>query len=181
MTVAPDLPARRLADRCYSGMFSDCSSLTTTPALPATTLAERCYESMFFNKYSSFVSYKLKNAPELPATKLEDNCYYSMFSACSSLTKAPDLPAKELKSGCYVMMFNNCTSLTRIKCLATSIASDATVSPTYNWLRNVPSAGTFIKDASVGYGSGEFWDTSTGYGSTTRCSAPPSWDITDAQ
>ena len=32
-----------LADRCYSNMFYDCTSLTKAPALPATTLASRCY------------------------------------------------------------------------------------------------------------------------------------------
>ena len=32
-----------LADRCYSGMFYDCTSLTKAPALLATTLASRCY------------------------------------------------------------------------------------------------------------------------------------------
>lgn len=62
-------------------------------------------------------------------------------------------------------------SLTYVKCLATSIASDATTSPTYNWLRSVPASGTFVKDASVDYGSGEFWDTTTQFGSTTKCAA----------
>ena len=68
-------------------------------------------------------------------------------------------------------MFNNCTSLTYVKCLATSIASDATTSPTHNWLRSVPTSGTFVKDASVEKNSGQFWDTSTPYGSTTKCAA----------
>ena len=169
LVTAPVLPATTLAPYCYSDMFRGCSSLETAPALPATQLADHCYESMFFN-YSN-VPYQLKNAPELPATTLADNCYTYMFSGCKSLTTAPDLPAKVLENGCYVCMFNNCTSLTYVKCLATSIASDATTSPTYNWLRYVPASGTFVKDASVNYGSDEFWDTTTQFASTTKCAA----------
>ena len=167
---APVLPATTMAPYCYSAMFRGCPSLETAPALPATQLADHCYESMFFNYMN--VPYQLKNAPELPATTLADNCYTYMFYGCNSLTTAPDLPAKVLENGCYVCMFNNCTSLTYVKCLATSIASDATISPTYNWLGSVPtSSGTFVKDASVNYGSGEFWDTTTQLASTTKCAA----------
>jgi len=43
------LPATTLADACYSGMFRDCTNLTTGPSLPATTLASYCYSYMFFN------------------------------------------------------------------------------------------------------------------------------------
>jgi len=181
LVTAPELPAATMAPYCYSAMFRGCSSLETAPALPSTELADHCYESMFFNYLN--LPYQLKNAPKLPATTLADNCYTYMFSGCNSLTTAPDLPAKVLKNGCYVCMFNNCTSLTSIKCLATSIASDATTSPTYNWLRNVPASGTFVKDASVDYGSGEFWDTSTQFGSTTKCAAQDiaNWTMVNAQ
>ena len=181
---APELPAMTMAPYCYAAMFRRCPSLETAPALPAITLADHCYDSMFFNQ-SGVPGYKLKNAPALPATTLADNCYTYMFSGCKSLTKAPDLPAKELANGCYVCMFNNCTSLNYVKCLATSIASDATVSPTYNWLHNVPGSGSFVKDASVNYASGQFWDTSTEYGTTTKCAArvfsDGGWTVRDAE
>ena len=169
LVTAPELPATTMEPYCYSAMFRGCPSLETAPALPATQLADHCYESMFFNYLND--PYQLKNAPELPATTLADNCYTYMFSGCKSLTTAPDLPAKVLENGCYVCMFNNCTSLTSVKCLATSIASDATTSPTHNWLRSVPTSGTFVKDASVDYGSGEFWDTTTQLATTTKCAA----------
>ena len=120
----------------------------------------------------------------LPATTLATYCYVSMFEGCTNLTKAPALPAKELKNGCYVYMFNNCTSLNYLKCLATSIASDATASPTYNWLGSVPASGTFWKDASVNYAFNEFWDTSTELGSATRCAAKVladgNWNVRNA-
>ena len=60
-------------DRCYSYMFSSCSSLTQAPELPATALADWCYYSMFYSCTS------LTQAPELPATNLADRCYAYMF------------------------------------------------------------------------------------------------------
>ena len=42
------LPATTLADGCYGGMFSNCSSLTTAPELPATVLVDGCYSYMFY-------------------------------------------------------------------------------------------------------------------------------------
>ena len=73
------LPATTLAYDCYSGMFSNCTSLTTAPELPATTLARYCYNSMFSGCTS------LTTAPELPAMILADDCYSGMFSGCTKL------------------------------------------------------------------------------------------------
>ena len=81
--------------RCYSYMFSECSSLTQAPALPATTLASDCYNSMFYGCSS------LTSAPILPATSLADWCYGAMFRNCASLTQAPALPATTLNESCY--------------------------------------------------------------------------------
>jgi hypothetical protein len=80
LTIAPQLPATTLADKCYEGMFMYCSALTTVPTiLPATTLAEECYDSMFSRCTS------LTTAPELPATTLVTKCYNGMFSRCTNL------------------------------------------------------------------------------------------------
>ena len=38
-----------LTDYCYSGLFQDCSSLTTAPELPSTELFPGCYSHMFEN------------------------------------------------------------------------------------------------------------------------------------
>lgn len=57
LTTAPSLPATELAYYCYYGMFSGCRSLTTVPNLPATWLfAERCYSYMFYDCTSLKVS-----------------------------------------------------------------------------------------------------------------------------
>jgi hypothetical protein len=47
LTTAPKLPATKLAEYCYSGMFWNCKSLVIAPELPATTLADKCYFQMF--------------------------------------------------------------------------------------------------------------------------------------
>ena len=73
LTSAPELPAKELADNCYSGMFSGCTSLTAAPELKATTLARSCYSSMFSRCTS------LEKAPELKATTLVAKCYFCML------------------------------------------------------------------------------------------------------
>lgn len=99
------LPATKLADACYSGMFLDCKELLYPPKLPATELAERCYSNMF--QYCV----KLLEAPELPATELTRQCYFNMFYQCHSLQIAPELPATKLNWECYTNMFAYCKSM----------------------------------------------------------------------
>ena len=79
LTSAPELPAKNLANSCYSSMFSNCTALTSAPELPATTLAQSCYNNMFSNCTA------LTSAPNLPATTLVDKCYYYMFFGCTKL------------------------------------------------------------------------------------------------
>jgi len=148
LTTAPELPATNLsgANNCYQYMFQGCSGLTSAPALPATTLANSCYQGMFSNCTS------LTTAPELPATTLASSCYMYMFAGCSGLTTAPTLPATTLVSYCYYGMFANCNNLNYIKCLATDIsASKCTV----NWVNGVAASGTFVKDPSTSWATGQ--------------------------
>lgn len=108
--------------------------------LPATTLANWCYYNMFQGCRS------LTTAPELPATTLAAACYQYMFNGCTSLETAPELPATTLATACYASMFRGCTKLNYIKCLATDISA---TSCTSNWVANVGSTGTFVKNASM--------------------------------
>ena len=140
LVTAPQLPATTLADDCYSVMFYGCTSLTTAPELPATTLADSCYFTMFGNCTS------LINTPELPATTLAKSCYSSMFSDCTSLVAAPELPATTLVTSCYNNMFNGCTNLNYIKAMFTTTPSS---SYTNNWVKNVASSGTFVKNSAA--------------------------------
>ena len=108
LTSAPDLPAKTLADGCYSYMFSGCSKLETGPKeLPAITLADNCYSYMFYG------CSKLETGPkELPATTLAESCYMGMFRDCTNLKNVPDeLPAKTMFKNCYLNMFTGCISL----------------------------------------------------------------------
>ena len=158
LTKAPELPATTLAEQCYSNMFSYCTNLTTAPELPATTLANDCYYGMF----SSCTS--LTEAPELPATKLVYRCYNQMFYNCTSLTKAPELPATTLAEKCYAYMFQGCTSLKEITCLAKNISATECI---YDWVRKVPSGGTFYKAPSM-----TSWKTGTS-------GIPSGWTVVD--
>lgn len=115
---APKLPATTLANSCYEGMFRDCSSIRTAPALPATTLAEGCYRQMFSGCSNLFVT------PTLPATTLANSCYEGMFYMCDSLSTAPELPVTTLAEGCYSNMFAVCRGLVNApKLPATTLAN----------------------------------------------------------
>ena len=119
LTTAPELPSTTLANWCYVSMFQDCAALTTVPELPAMTLAEGCYNQMFYGCES------LTTSPELPATALAGGCYQNMFRGCTSLTTAPELPVTTLAESCYSSMFTGCTSLTTAPELpATTLANN---------------------------------------------------------
>ena len=167
LTTAPELPATTLTQDCYLAMFSDCTSLVTAPALPATSLDRYCYDSMFrgctslttapvlpatsLDRYCYRGMFRgctsLTIAPSiLPATSLSQYCYDSMFRGCTSLTTAPELPATSLDIYCYDSMFRGCSSLNYIKCLATDIN---VINCTYDWVRDVASTGTFVKNPNM--------------------------------
>ena len=112
LTSAPELPAKTLADYCYSNMFSYCTSLESAPKMSAERLAQDCCEYMFRNCTS------LTSAPALPAKELAYGCYAGMFQRCTSLTSAPKLPATKLEDQCYVYMFAGCSKLSSVTMLA---------------------------------------------------------------
>ena len=125
-------------------MFYTCRSLIVAPELPATTLGDSCYYGMF--NTCNFMT----DAPSiLPATTLSNNCYRTMFSGCSKITKAPDLPALTLSSQSYRQMFSNCSALNYVKAMFTTTPTNTTTGPTYNWLSNVSSTGTFVKNSAA--------------------------------
>lgn len=140
LTQAPStLPVMTLADNCYQAMFYECTALTEAPQLPATTLAVNCYNSMFYGCSA------LTTAPQLPATTLANSCYQYMFFDCASLVEAPELPSETIVYNAYARMFNGCYRLSYIKCLATSITQNATIS----WVSGVSGGGVFVKNANM--------------------------------
>ena len=108
--------------------------------LPATELTQYCYRAMF-----SWCTY-LTTSPQLPALTLSQGCYWYMFEQ-SSITTAPDLLAETLVRECYGNMFNGCRSLNFIKCMA--ITGFSATNCKQNWVANVASSGTFVKDNGV--------------------------------
>lgn len=108
--------------------------------LPSTTLTNYCYRAMF-SKCTDLIV-----APELPATTLAQGCYWYMFEDCA-ITEAPDLLAETMVRECYGYMFTGCRSLNYIKCMAINGLNAASAKT--NWVNNVASSGTFVKDSSV--------------------------------
>ena len=159
LTTAPELPATTLADGCYGWIFFGCTSLTTAPELPATTLADYCYSEMFC--YCTGIT----TAPALPATTLAANCYEYMFVNCTSLETAPVLPATTLADKCYIQMFTNCEKLSFVSCKATSGINSTNLE---NWLEG---AGTYATSPTL--------HVTTGY-DTADWALPtvPTWTVT---
>ena len=149
LTTAPELPATTLKNYCYNGMFQGCTGLTTAPDLPATKLGEGCYYSMFYGCTG------LTTAPELPSTALENTCYYWMFLGCTNLESAPKLPATTLKDGCYFGMFINCTSLTA----APELPATSLVNSCYWGMFNGCTSLNYVKCLATDLGSGstDYW------------------------
>lgn len=134
------LPASTLGNNCYRSMFEGCNQLIKAPELPATTIAYGCYFNMFKDCAS------LKYAPSiLPANNLFENCYNSMFMECVSLISTPILPALSLAKSCYSNLFYNCEKISYIKAMFLLYDGQSLTS----WVRNTPSAGTFVKNAAA--------------------------------
>lgn len=186
IVTAPDLPATTLGNKCYQYMFYNCKSLTTGPSnLPATTLAASCYSFMFcgctllssipsvlpattladscYNRM--FQGTAITTAPDIKAETLANGCCYLMFEGCKNITQTPILRATTLVNNCYNAMFQNCSNLNTITCLATDISASGALT---NWVRNVSSTGTFIKDSTV-----TNWPTG-------NSGIPNNWTVQDA-
>jgi len=155
---APQLPATTMYQSCYQSMFQDCKNLLAAPELPATTLADYCYAYMFWG------CTLLASVPTtLPATELRRYCYEYMFQDCISLMGAPELPATtfqnpaivaEVNNGlamyAYNRMFSGCTRLQYIKAMFASIPDNYTIRNfTSDWVYNVASTGTFVKNGGA--------------------------------
>ena len=125
-----------------SRLFQSCTGLTDASNLvfPATAVTVGCYRSMFDSDSA------LKAGPSiLPATTLDTECYYNMFLRCN-LTTAPELPALVVPANGYEAMFYKNTNLNYVKCLATSLGSNAT----YIWMSQVQTtSGTFVKNPAM--------------------------------
>ena len=109
----------------------------------------------------------LVKAPKiLPATTLTTLCYYRMFDGCTNLETAPILPATKRASGntrFYEQMFYNCKKLNHVEMMMTEDPSE--VNYTKNWLYNVSSTGTFVKNANA------TWDL------TGASGIPDGWEV----
>lgn len=82
---------------------------------------------------------------------LTPHCFRAMFQY-SNISSAPKLPATTLVDYCYYGMFYYCRNLRYIKCSATSGIN--TNDSTTSWVNAVFNSGTFYKDSSATWPTG---------------------------
>lgn len=118
-------------------------SLVNSTGFSAMTVVSNEYQ---FNKL--FAGTRVITAEDLalPATTIAAYGYMGLFENCTQLYKSPELPALTLTSNCYNGMFKGCSNLSHIRCYATGITAS---NCTYNWVQNVATAGTFVKNTSM--------------------------------
>ena len=150
------LPSPYVPCSCYADMFAGCEALERAPELPATEMDDWWYDEVTYDYSDGSIDCymemfkgckNLKQGPSiLPAIQIVHGVYQYMFYGCTSLTKAPELPAAKVADCAYGHMFDGCTSLNYVKCLATDISEEMAVD---EWLKDVPSSGTFIKSSDM--------------------------------
>lgn len=134
------------ANSVFKELFKDCFGLISAEhlILYPRTLTESCYAGMFKNCIN------LQKSPELQATTLANGCYQEMFENCINLITAPPLSAVTLYQNCYSRMFYGCIKLNNVKCLATTLETNATT----DWLEGVAVNGTFVKNSTTVWPTG---------------------------
>lgn len=125
LTSAPaELPAMSIADRCYSQMFRNDTSLVNAPALPATSLTNSCYEAMFASCSS------LATGPDLKAKVLNVKSYQNTFYGCSSLSSVVCLATDISATNCLNAFMSGVGSGGTLYCDSTMVNE---------WTSRVPS------------------------------------------
>lgn len=138
-------------DYAFMRLFYECNGLISAEnlLLPATTLKQSCYLEMFSGCTNMTAAPAL-----LPATVMAGGCYASMFKDCTSLTQAPEIPiVTQVADSCWSAMFFGCTNLGYIKCLTTTYYAGS-FPCTSNWVTNVASTGTFVKNPETSWTTG---------------------------
>ena len=119
LSSGPELPAKELADDCYSSMFEGCTSLTSAPELKATKLAENCYFHMFYK--CTILSTVTMLAPSDQISKTTICCFDWLYNAGTdetvssrTLIVTDEAAYNSLKSKYYLptkWQIGNCTVL----------------------------------------------------------------------
>lgn len=106
----------QLAEECYYGMFTKCTSLGRCPIPHGVMMERSCYENMFeLSGISRLIvrgGSSTSTAKETPPN-LADSCFSGMFMGCKKLTVC-DIgisSVTELSRGCFRRMFSDCTAL----------------------------------------------------------------------
>jgi hypothetical protein len=184
LIYAPVLPGGTAMDFCYISMFEGCSSLVVAPVLPATIVKYDAYGGMFKNCTSllrapelngtiqdstNYVSMfegctSLIYAPDLPETRAVYRIYERMFKDCTSLVNGPKIASTSAGASSVDWcgnMFEGCTSLQNLEVAFTAWPSTGSgitkIEGIQNWVKNVPTGGTFKKPASLPATYGDYF------------------------
>ncbi len=105
-----ELPALTVDTFGYSGMFSNCNSLSSPAFITATSLGDSACAGMYgeCNALQMPSNYVLPSCTAL-------NCYGQMFAHCLSLKSTCSIPTSSLSNYCYRAMFRDCPNLQTIK------------------------------------------------------------------
>ena len=134
-----------VGDCCWK-MFFGCSSLDTAPDFQPNATMDNSFRYMYKNCTS------LSKLPALHRTATNgwtSGCYQEMFAYCTSLRDI-HLPMVMDSYGTLALasMFYGCENLERIEVDFTEwpvvSGAQSTYQPTYNWLVDVKSGGTFV-------------------------------------
>ena len=154
------LPAIKLNNNAYQGLFRECVNLVAPPArYPALIATYGCYSAMYYN------CVKLTKTSEFAATILETKCYQHAYYNCKNITEVA-LPATNIVgiSQCYANMFEKCALLIRISADFVQYNQNALS----NWVSNVHPIGEFIMNMDA------TWDPESYRGVS---GVPEGWEI----
>lgn len=131
-----EIPATSIGDMGMQGAFARCKKLIKASEYSVKTVGASGLSQTYTDCYS------LVEPPSiLPIETMGSYGCFSMFANCSGMTTAPVLPAATIPAYGYRYMFRYCRHLNYIKCLATSLGSNACA----GWTQSVAATGTFVK------------------------------------
>lgn len=132
------LPATKLANFCYYGMFLDCSSLETSPDMQdSPTLAIGCYQDMF----SGCSSLSMYSAPGLHTKTLVADCYKGMFRNCSEIYIVGMSATNVKASNCLYQWLDGAGS--NLHCTKYVVVSQDASQSTKNAIKATLPSGTY--------------------------------------
>jgi hypothetical protein len=136
-------------------LFYAQSGYPNTSIVSAEKMVIGCKEVKLQGCFAMFVRCNaLIKGCALPATTIGERAYTSMYQECANLEIGSDLPAEDLTTTtyCYNGMYAYCPKMRYLKAMIVKPApnnADVYGAQTGNWLLDVASTGTFVKNSAA--------------------------------